>query len=150
MDLRTDAHVFVCDPGLASGVAIFHVEKRKLISVESYEETQNDLWARVYDSYTDIVCERFIIGTNTGKKSQAPWSLELIGFMRYVAWRQQARFELQAPADAKMVFPNQKLKDHGLWHRGGAGHAMDALRHGALYIAKRWGYDVLRTFKESP
>jgi hypothetical protein len=34
------------------------------------------------------------------------------------------------------MFPNEALKKLEYWHRGGAGHALDAIRHGLLYLAK--------------
>lgn len=42
----------------------------------------------------------------------------------------------QTPADAKAMFPNDKLKKLEYWHRGGEGHALDAIRHGLLRLAK--------------
>jgi hypothetical protein len=42
----------------------------------------------------------------------------------------------QSPADAKAMFPNPQLKKLGYWHRGGEGHALDAIRHALLRLAK--------------
>jgi hypothetical protein len=42
----------------------------------------------------------------------------------------------QSPADAKAMFPNEKLKKIGYWHKGGEGHALDAIRHAVLRLAK--------------
>jgi hypothetical protein len=42
----------------------------------------------------------------------------------------------QAPADAKAMFPNEALKFLEYWHRGGEGHALDAIRHALLRLVK--------------
>jgi hypothetical protein len=87
-----------------------------------------------------VVIERFIITVETGKKSQeASSALEAIGAMKLLCC--QANYPLDAivyqkPADAKTAFPNAKLKALGLWHVGGRGHALDALRHSALYLLR--------------
>jgi hypothetical protein len=35
------------------------------------------------------------------------------------------------------MFPNEALKKLDYWHKGGEGHALDAIRHGLLYLAKK-------------
>jgi hypothetical protein len=86
-----------------------------------------------------VVIEKFTITIETAKKSQAPFSLEVIGAVKQ-ACRDEgypvAAIAWQTPGDAKESFPNPKLKRIGLWHRGGEGHALDAIRHGALYLAR--------------
>ena len=86
-----------------------------------------------------IVCERFTITQETAKKSQAPFSLEQIGNLKQAmrdAGIPVTEINLQAPRDAKAMFPNPALKKLDYWHKGGAGHAMDAIRHGLLYLAR--------------
>jgi hypothetical protein len=34
------------------------------------------------------------------------------------------------------MFPNPALKHLGIWHKGGEGHANDAIRHGLLALVK--------------
>ena len=47
--------------------------------------------------------------------------------------------EFQSPAEAKSLVNNKMLHRLGLWHRGGAGHANDAIRHAVTYgIRKGW------------
>jgi len=87
----------------------------------------------------EIVCERFIITSETAKKTQAPFSLELIGILKQImrdAGLPVASLHLQNPSDAKKMFPNPALKKLEYWHRGGAGHALDSMRHGLLYFAR--------------
>jgi hypothetical protein len=87
----------------------------------------------------DIVCERFTINAQTVRNSQAPWSLEQIGILKQTM-RDHGMVEetiiWQAPADAMNMFNNEKLKRLGYWHRGGAGHANDAIRHALLRAVK--------------
>jgi hypothetical protein len=42
--------------------------------------------------------------------------------------------------DAKNMFPNKALKILKFWHVGGAGHALDAIRHALLALVRtyRW------------
>ena len=49
----------------------------------------------------------------------------------------------QSPADAKAMFDNPKLKKLEYWHKGGEGHALDAIRHGLLRCVKL-GWKPLR------
>jgi hypothetical protein len=87
-----------------------------------------------------IVVEQFIINAQTVQKSQeASWALRTIGAVEQAL--RDAEYPLlavawQRPSEAKTAFSNEKLRNLGLWHRGGAGHALDAIRHGALYLAK--------------
>lgn len=86
----------------------------------------------------EIVCERFTINAQTAKKTQAPYSLELIGALKQAirdAGRDVDSLFMQKPADAMNMFTNPKLKILGYWHKGGAGHALDAIRHGLLRLA---------------
>lgn len=86
-----------------------------------------------------IVMERFTITVETAKKSQAPFSLEVIGAVKQVCRDYGYPLEAiawQKPGEAKETFPNPKLKRLDLWHVGGAGHALDAIRHGALYLLR--------------
>ena len=96
-------------------------------------------WEFEHYPHIEIVCERFIINAATAKKTQAPYSLELIGVLKQIV-RDNGRtvdtIVFQAPADAMNMFPNPALKKLGYWHKGGAGHALDSMRHGLLRIAK--------------
>jgi hypothetical protein len=87
----------------------------------------------------EVACERFTINAQTVKNSQSPYSLEQIGILKQCmldAGRQADDIYMQAPADAKAMFPNEALKKLGYWHRGGEGHALDAIRHGLLRLVK--------------
>jgi hypothetical protein len=140
--------IYSVDPGLASGLALLYVpDDGRIEQFGSWEmppEETEDTTLRVINLYRDddlrVVVERFTITPETGKKSQAHWSLELTGSINYICRTNNAAAPvLQSPGDAKNFSPNPRLKALGLWHKGGHGHALDALRHGLLYAVKN-GY----------
>jgi hypothetical protein len=135
--------IIAIDPGLVSGVAHVQIDDAGAFSVISTAELDpfetgawlQDRLASVADMDLAVVAvERFTITPKTATNSAAPWSLEVIGQTRWI-FAQAApgrALVMQSPADAKTIFPNARLKELGLWHRGGKGHALDALRHAAL------------------
>lgn len=140
--------IYAVDPGLASGVALLHVpedgDPQLLGSWELPPEETEDATVKILQTYREhdlrIVLERFTITAETGKKSQQGWSLELIGSIKFICRTSGAPAPvLQTPADAKNFAPNPRLKALGLWHKGGHGHALDAIRHAVLYAVKN-GY----------
>lgn len=101
------------------------------------------------DYPTRVVVERFTITPDTGKKSaEAKTALETIGAVKLMCLEEGyplGAIHFQSPGEAKAGWPNPKLKRCGLWHRGGAGHAMDALRHAATYLVSQ-GWSDPRMF----
>jgi hypothetical protein len=87
-----------------------------------------------------VACERFTITAQTVRNSQAPYSLEQIGVLKHLC-RESGHsvdaISFQAPVDAKRMFPNEVLRGLGIWHRGGAGHANDAIRHALLALVRQ-------------
>lgn len=144
--------VIAIDPGKLTGVAWLRQEGKKIYLDNSYEADADELIPLLRPYLADwkpteegqqplrVVMERFTINAGTTQKSQeASWALRTIGAVEQalrdvdyplpaIAW--------QKPAEAKTAFTNDKLKSLGLWHRGGEGHALDAIRHGTLYLAK--------------
>jgi hypothetical protein len=143
--------ILAVDPGKMTGVAFFEwsgapedspeIVYSGEVDEDQFAETIAGLLAkRIEYAEFKIACERFTINLQTAKKTQAPFSLEQIGVLKYLA-RQNGIFEIifQSPADAKNMFSNSKLKKLELWHRGGEGHALDAIRHGLLLLVKsKW------------
>lgn len=147
----------VCvDPGLLTGVALLRRVGNDVQVEKSAELSEDELaaWLRIemYDWQgreaegvdVTVVVEQFFITAQTAKNSQAPWSLENIGITKQVL-RDECypveRVYWQKPSAAKSVVPNEKLQRLKLWHRGGAGHANDAIRHGVLCLIKRGWVD---------
>ena len=86
-----------------------------------------------------VVCESFSINARTVAKSQeASWALRTQGALEQAcrdAGYPVDAIQFQSP-DKKAAFPNPRLKKLGLWHVGGKGHALDAIRHGTLYLTQ--------------
>lgn len=139
-------YVLAVDPGKATGIAFFEFDKEvgEPVLLKTWE-TQFEEFAEVirgvlyYYPNTEVVCERFTITAQTAKNSQAPFSLEHIGVLKQIMLdygRKTETLVMQTPTDAKNMFDNPKLKRLGYWHRGGGGHALDAIRHGLLHLVK--------------
>lgn len=139
-------HVLSVDPGKATGMALFSFEMGQNPVLVWSGEFQQDEYAKpirealaTVQGEIEVVCERFTINAQTVKNSQAPFSLEQIGILKQCLMdvgRPADDIYFQSPADAKAMFPNEALKKLGYWHRGGEGHALDAIRHGLLRLVK--------------
>jgi hypothetical protein len=142
------ARLFACDPGLASGVAELAYDGQRLEKVSSAELDPPGTCAaleRFVSRYgpeeAAVVYERFTITVQTAKNTQAPWSLELIGAAKYLVsslWGTpfDRSILLVNPADHMGLVPNELMKVNDIWHRGGKGHAREALRIGVYTYAK--------------
>lgn len=144
--------VLAIDPGKMTGLAWMRQEDGKIFLDDSLEASPDDiidairptlaLWEPEAEDQPPLrlVVEKFTINAMTAQKSQeSSWALRTTGAIEQAC--RDAKYPLpailwQTPAEAKTAFTNDKLKSLGLWHRGGAGHALDAVRHGALYLAK--------------
>ena len=141
-------YVLSVDPGKATGMALFSQKDDEEPVLDWSGEVQQDEFAKVVreilgspkrNGKVDVVCERFTINAQTVKNSQAPYSLEVIGILKqclHDVGRPMDDIYFQSPADAKAMFDNPKLKKLEYWHRGGEGHALDAIRHGLLRLVK--------------
>ena len=140
--------VLAVDPGKATGIAVFSWEPDEdptlLYSLEVQPEEFADeieTALQYMNQFEDfyVACESFTINAQTAKNSQAPWSLENIGVLKHLCRRagyDPSNIAFQPPVNAKNMFPNPALKTLGTWHRGGEGHANDAIRHGLLRLVK--------------
>lgn len=143
--------ILAVDPGLATGIAVLRYDGSDVHLVHSAETGFADSgrefrhWLGILGAQergtAEIVAERFTITSATARNSQAPWSLKVLGMLDWLYWDAlgedpDARIVLQGPAEAKRLIPNPLLKKAGLWHRGGEGHALDAIRHGAYRYAR--------------
>jgi hypothetical protein len=150
-------YVISVDPGLKSGVALLASEGPTLIAsgevdVLDVEETLLNYLTLTLD-LCDLsemsngqrpivlpVVEKFTINARTVANSQAPWSLEVIGIVRNLMWRERKLdLTMQQPVEAKNLMTNPRLRAVECWHKGGAGHANDAVRH-ALFALYRHGW----------
>jgi hypothetical protein len=141
--------IIAVDPGKASGICAFEFstgESNPTLMMsgefqpEEYAAPIRELieHAIANDYVLEFACERFTISAQTAKNSQAPYSLEQIGVLKQIMRDygfSDVNLKYQSPADAKRMFGNDALKKLEYWHKGGAGHALDAIRHGLLYLA---------------
>ena len=138
------------DPGKATGFAVLKWVDGQEPEIVITAEPQPDEFANLVREYLDealkydanlfVVCERFVINAQTVRNSQAPYSLEQIGVLKQClrdVGISEESILWQSPADAKAMFPNPALKKVGYWHKGGEGHALDALRHALLCLVKK-------------
>lgn len=142
--------ILAVDPGKTSGICLFKwFQGDEPIMMWSGEYSQMEYAKPIRDAVThfstlyhikfEVVCERFTINAQTVRNSQAPYSLEQIGILKQIMIDNGMKPEdiiFQSPADAKAMFPNDKLKKLEFWHKGGEGHALDAIRHATLRLAK--------------
>lgn len=136
--------VIAIDPGKMTGLAVFSLTAGEEPVLEWSAEVDEDTFAvpirYEMDRYPEleVVCERFVITAQTAKNSQAPFSLELIGVLKQIVrdhGRSVDSIFFQKPADAMNLFPNEALKKLHYWHKGGADHGNDAIRHALTYLA---------------
>lgn len=155
MTTMKDHRVLAIDPGKLTGVAYLTTKGQKVTLDWSGEPDPNEVIPLIRTYIADgewvawegvsplrLVIESFTINAATARKSQeASWALRTIGAIEQAC--RDSNYPLDAivwqrPADVKNAFPNPRLKELGLWHKGGKGHALDAIRHGALYLAKTY------------
>ena len=135
-------HLLAIDPGKMTGMALFSWKNGEEPILRWSGEVTEEQFAEIVRSQLayptmQVACESFKITVETAKKSQAPFSLELIGVLKQCmrdVGRSPSEIKMQTPADAKRMFGNPQLKKLGYWHVGGAGHALDAIRHGLLRL----------------
>lgn len=132
--------VLAIDPGLTSGICLLQMEPLEIVHTDELDWLGTaryvDQVLREYGGENvDVVCERFTITQQTAKNSQQQWSIEIIGMIRLLCHIYNAgELKLQSPADAKRFATNPRLKSLDLWHVGGGGHALDAIRHAVLRL----------------
>jgi hypothetical protein len=123
------------DPGKTTGYAFWDGEYFSEGELEC--ETFLQFAAKLIEppGHIDFVCcERYIISAQTGRLSQAPWSLESIGALRFLCVRGNTEFLLQNASNAKRFGTDERLNHIGWPKPSGAGHARDAQRHLLLFL----------------
>lgn len=131
-----DTETGECEPSF--GISKLRQHKDRLRFCETVE-AQIDRWNQEspFES-VKVVCEDFIITSQTAKKSRQPDAIKIIGALDYICHRHGADLILQRPGDAKRFATDKRLKAAGLWDPG-MRHANDAARHLFLYLCK-YGY----------
>ena len=133
-------YLLAIDPGLATGVCLIDlIDPENPVVVWSREVGLEEFYDNICDLIehpeTHVVIEDFKITVETGKLSDAPWSLNLIGVVQYLCYLNGKVLDFQMPSE-KPFADNDKLRAVNFWHVGGEGHANDALRHAMIWIVK--------------
>ena len=140
------------DPGKMTGWSELTYTSDSYTLHASAELSVDQVWEVLVNGLDDpegphpdvIVIEDFKITTGTGKLGSPDWSLRLIGAVEYLGFKYDIPVVKQYPSNAKAFSTNDKLRAVGMWHKGGAGHANDSLRHAMLYMVKHaWRDDRL-------
>lgn len=135
-------NILAVDPGKTTGYVIWNPEERR--EGELYVEAFLDLaWEQISSGRIDtVVCERFVINARTATLTQAPWSLEQIGALRFMCQKFDVNFVLQNASEAKKFATDKRLNDYGWPRPQGAGHARDAQRHLLIYLVNHRVIDL--------
>jgi len=131
------------DPGKTTGYVVWR-DGDRTVEKELYCEAFCDVADELISTQQIdvVVCERFIVTAQTGKYTQAPWSLEQIGLLRHLCRKHQVKFVLQNVSDAKSFATDSRLNEIGWKRPQGAGHARDAQRHLLVYLVRNNLFDL--------
>lgn len=132
----TTTELWAFDPGTTTGVAIWTAT-----TFTGVQLTVTELYELVDEACERIQfaqIERFTISARTIKASRVDDPLDVIGYLKYAAWRCGFPVNFSKPADVMATFPDPVLKRAGLFTKG-APHANDAARH----LARRLVMDKL-------
>lgn len=130
--------IWACDPGKCSGWAHLTVENGEVSfflagqtdHFELGDMLRNSKWMDTME--TVFICESY---KQNCKMTQAPWSLETIGLVRYWAHYYSIEFYLVNPSEHKSLIKDEVIKRAGLWIPG-LPHGMDAIRVGLYWLIK--------------
>lgn len=127
--------IYAFDPGKLTGVAVWDTDTSlfqadQLTVIEIYEYVDS---ACEIIEYAQI--EKFTITQQTIRKARETDPLDVIGYLKYAAWRCGFECGWSKPAEVMSTFPDEALKKGGMFTRG-KGHANDAARHLAWYLVK--------------
>lgn len=133
------------DPGGTTGWVEYDLDKKEVIRSEEIPDWY-DVCFRLHgflggDDDVTVVIEKFTISAQTIKKSRQAEPIDIIGAVKYLCKAYEAKLYFQTPAEAKSFVDNERLKVAGFWHKGGAGHALDAYRHLLLWLVKNGYFD---------
>lgn len=137
-------YVLAGDPGKMTGLAFYDnatgfFQSDEFEFVDSCEMIRKT--SEVYATDLDVVFETFLITTQTGKNTQATWSLEMIGVARYFSLvNTDQELIMQLQAEAKTFAYTDRLKAFG-WYLPGKPNANDGSRHLMRYLAKHGWWD---------
>ena len=138
-------YLMAIDPGKATGFVVLDItgfpEDEPIIIIAE----EPDQFTTCYKIHTmlasgddfEVVIENFTVNKDTSKKAMdRMYSSEIIGVTRYMCELYGHKMTIQTPSAAKTFVDNDRIRDLGLWVKGGEGHHKDAMRHAILYLVK--------------
>lgn len=134
--------VWAFDPGTLTGVAVW--DGADGLSPLSGQYTVEELYALVDEHCTDVATaqiEMFTITEATVRKARVSDPMDVIGYLRYAAWRCGWAVAWSKPADVMRRFPDASLRQAGLYVKGRP-HQNDAARHLATVLVKTGRIDA--------
>ena len=127
--------IYAFDPGKLTGVAVWDTDTGGFYADQL---TVTDLYEYI-DSVCDVIgygqIEKFTITERTLKVARETEPMDVIGYLKYAAWRCGFEIGWSIPAEVMSTFPDPALKKAGMFTRG-KGHANDAARHLAWYLVR--------------
>lgn len=127
--------VYAFDPGKLTGVAVWDTETSEFFADQL---TVHELYEYV-DSACDQIgysqIEKFTITERTLKVARETDPMDVIGYLKYAAWRCGFPWGMSIPAEVMSTFPDKSLRKAGMFTTG-KGHANDAARHLAWYLVR--------------
>lgn len=130
--------IIAVDPGKNTGLCSYNPLNDQLVHIAQNLDQQRacDVAYDILREYdiTALVCESYTVTGSRVVKFQ-PYSLEIIGTLRWFAAREGIDFVLQKPGDAKKIGSDDRIKKWGQW-KSSTPHANDAQRHAFLYAVR--------------
>lgn len=136
-----DINVIAVDPGKITGIAWY--DGRHFGSTQKSEEEITSYLAGLIEQrlhcigQLHIVCERFDITTQTGRKTSQPAAVNIIGDIRATCRRKRVGLTMQPASLAKKIGSKGVLRKLGWWDTRSAqtgNHANDGASHVCLYL----------------
>jgi hypothetical protein len=137
----------------------------KLTGVATYDSDTDEFWADEFDyartgkmletifnhhgkAGLQLGWESFTINEKTARNSQAPWSLEVIGIARYLAWRHGVTVLQEARPGERDVITPSMLKACGVYDMlVNKKDALSASQHCVAYLLRK--RELPQRFKEA-
>jgi hypothetical protein len=132
--------IIAVDPGKMSGLFVVNEKTSysfgtELEAIDCVSEVDRLLEIhRATQGAIHIHCERYTM--TSGKHTQQPEALEIIGALRYLAYKTGETFTLQGRSERMRVTREQLAVID--WWVPGKDHVNQAARHAFLGLAQRW------------
>lgn len=126
------------DPGEHTGLFVVRIrpERVPVCRIWRAEVSQHEVAPALENQLemeprTVVACERYVITQKTIRTTRQPAAMEVIGNVKDVCHRYDARLRMQMKSDVAKTADNSTLREIG-WYARGMRHANDGARH-ALY-----------------